>query len=725
MPRHALAIAIYTTVLTLLPAQQQARPQFKTDEVLVSARDGRSAQVKELIAAAHGSVMKTDSVSGLLRVKVPAGTATDLIAQWNEHADVAFAERNAIGYADYIPSDTHFGLQWHLQNSGQTGGTPGADIRAVDAWDVTTGSPNVVIAVLDSGIDSDHPDFAGRIDPNGYDFVYNDNDPEAVFPHGTLVSGALCANGDNGFGIAGVDWQCKLLPLQVLADDGTGNQFDVMAAINYCTTLPDVRVISMSLSFSYSGPAAASVLQSAHAAGMVIVASASNAGFGGADSHWPSSSPYTITVGATDTNDWRAVFSGTGAALDFVAPGTMIVTSQNDSSADTYAVASGCSMSVPLVSGITGLVFARAEQLGIARPTPEEVYDVLRAGARDQVGPASQDPPGRDNLFGHGRIDARLVIDAVASLSDCGDGAVGVGAGGPFDVLRVNGLSTANGLRTIPVPAGAPMAVSMDVPPSLPQPGPMPAVFVLAASATNGIPATPTTLPFGWGDMCFDPTAPSTFLTLVGIAPWTANTPPMPIGLMATLQAIIIDNAQGDIAVTNRVTYDPIPFPAPTIGGTSPAWPSPGDQVVLSGSGFQSGATVTINGTMITPTSIDATSLTFVAPANTSCDMVMSVDNPDGQSALTTYNRSPVISAVSPPAASAAGGSLIILMGQDLGTTTTPGSTVMIGGNQMAITLQGSGVIMGTLPPGTVGTAAIVITSPTGCTGTSSLIYTQ
>lgn len=571
MPKAALAIVLYSTFLTLLPAQEH-RPSFVAGEVLLSAKLGRSAQARQLIDAANCSVREVDAVSGVLRVTVPIGGEAQLIAQWSKHPDIVYAERNGLGYVDVIPNDTSFGLQWHLQNNGQTGGTPGADIRATDAWDVTTGSPNVVIAVLDSGIDTDHPDFVGRIHANAYDFVYDDNNPEAVNSHGTVVSGVLCANGNDSFGVTGVDWQCKLLPLQVINDTGQGNQFDLAQAINYTTTMPNVRVLSMSLSYSSAQQVLGNALQNAYAAGKVMIASASNTGLGGADVYYPSSSPYTITVGATENTDRRAGFSGTGAALDFVAPGTWIVTTQNDTQNDTYTIASGCSLSVPMVAGVVGLMFARAEQLGLQPPTPGQIFELLRAGALDQVGPASQDLPGRDDSFGYGRIDARLAVDAVAGLADCGNGSVGAGLGGPFDVLRLNGLAQVNGQRTIVVPAGAPITVSMDVPPRLPQPGSVPAIFVLAASAGDAASGTPTTLPFGWGQMCFDPTTPATFFTLAGIAPWSANTPPMPIGLTTTLQAIVMHNAHGDFAVSNRVTFNPQPFPAPTVSQVSPPW---------------------------------------------------------------------------------------------------------------------------------------------------------
>jgi hypothetical protein len=725
MSKTLFAILLYYILTPSLVGQGQ-QPEFCPGEVLLCPKPGRAGQARQLIDAENCSVREVDAVSGLLRVNVPVGKEAGLIAQWGKHPDVEYVERNAIGYADIIPNDTSFGIQWHLQNNGQTGGTVGADIRATDAWDLTTGSPNVVIAVLDSGIDSDHPEFAGRIDANAYDFVYNDNDPEAVFPHGTIVSGVLCANGNNGFGVAGVDWQCQLLPLQVIDDLGQGNQFDLIQAINYTTTLPNVHVLSMSLSYSYSGPSLANALQAAYAAGKIMIASASNTGFGGADNHSPSSSPYTISIGATDNTDLRAGFSGTGAALDFVAPGTFIVTTQNNTSANTYTSASGCSMAVPMVAGVLGLAFARAEQVGVPYPTQTTAYELLRAGALDQVGPASQDPPGRDDLFGHGRIDARLVLDAVPTvLFDCAAGRVGAGLGVPYDVLRINGQATVNGERTIAVPVGVPVTLSMDVPQSLPVPSPLPPLFVIAARAGGATSGLPTTLPFGWGVTCFDPMDPATILTLAGTAPWSVVTPPVPAGFTTTLQGVVLHTPQGDLAVTNQVSFDPVIFPAPVIDSIEPLWATQGTPVQLVGSGFLPGATILVSGQSISPTSVGASIVTFAAPASTSCDIAVTLLNPDGQADSGIFNATPVItSLILPLGAPAAGGTPIWIVGENLASNGATAPTVTIGGAPLTIIGSSRSVIMGYLPPGNIGPAAIIVTASSGCAGTDWITYT-
>lgn len=375
-------------------------------EILVRPVQEAAAPVLEALSSSRLKVMESDVFSGVLRVAVPVGEEDAWIAALSENGDVVYAERNGIGRGGLIPDDTSFGSQWHLQNTGQFGGTPGADIEAVGAWDITTGSSDILIAVLDTGIDSDHPDFVGRIDPDGMDFVNEDGNPEADHPHGTQVSGVMCANSDNDFGVAGVDWQCRLLPIKVLDQFNAGTTFDLAQGLNYVATQDDVHVVCMSL-INYPGNSTLTdALEVASNAGKILIACAGNGGIGNADVSFPGASPLTISIGATNRFDNRAGFSGTGSALDFVAPGDAIVTSAHGTSADTTSTVAGCSFATPITSGVVGLLLARAAALGLPPLDQSAVYALLQAGAEDQVGAANEDSPGPDNFFGEGRINA-------------------------------------------------------------------------------------------------------------------------------------------------------------------------------------------------------------------------------------------------------------------------------------------------------------------------------
>ena len=151
----------------------------------------------------------------------PAVSLADLQLQYQSSALVESADPNYWGEGGVIPNDTWYGNQWHHNNTGQFGGTPGADIESQSGWENSRGNSSVTVAVLDSGIDSDHPEFAGRI-VAGFDCVGEDANPEDDNGHGTLVTGLLAANADNGFAAAGVDHFCMIMPIKVLNANNSG-----------------------------------------------------------------------------------------------------------------------------------------------------------------------------------------------------------------------------------------------------------------------------------------------------------------------------------------------------------------------------------------------------------------------------------------------------------------------------------------------------------------------
>ncbi|MCA8948114.1 MAG: S8 family serine peptidase [Planctomycetes bacterium] len=717
---HRPSLLLSLLPLVLAPALA-AQGRFAAGDVLVRPRPGHAADVGAAVQAAGLEVAETDAISGVLRVSVPAGSEQRWVEELGALAAVDYAERNGLGGGGLVPNDTFFGEQWHLRNTGQSGGTPGADVRATAAWDVTTGSPGTVIAVLDTGIDSDHPDFLGRIAPGGFDFVNQDPDPEADHPHGSWVSGAMCANADNNFGVAGVDWQCMVLPVKVLNANNGGTVMDLAQALNYCATLPQVQVVSMSL-INYPGTQTlVNALQTAANAGKILISCAGNGGIGNADVSFPGASPLTISIGATTRTDFRAGFSGTGAALDFVAPGEDITTVAHGTSANSRAVVSGCSFATPITAGIVGLAIAQGAALNLPAFTQTEIYALLEAGARDQVGPPGEDTPGRDNYFGHGRLDARDVVDAVSNLVNCNNGTIGVGLGGPYDVVLVEGRSKTGAARTVTVPANVPFAISVEVPPSNPQPGPVPPFFLLWGVLGDQASMTPTQLPLNLGELCFDPAAPATFVQIAGVAPYTTTVPALPANFVASLQGAMLDSPQATIGITNLVTWDTQVAPPPVIASLTPTAPAPGVTIAINGTGFLPGAELRIAGALTPTLAVTSTQITFTSPAAVPCSTALSVTNPDSQAAQTPFNNPPAItSVVAAQGTPAAGGTQIVLVGSGFGA----GSTVTIGGNAMTTTLITPNAIVGTLPPGQVGPATIVVTSPYGCTGNGSLTYT-
>ena len=260
--------------------------------------------------------------------------------------DIEYAEPDYLVKASLTPNDSGYTNLWGLNNTGQSGGTADADIDAPEAWELTTGSSTVVIAVVDSGVNYNHPDLAANIwtntgetsctdgvdnDGNGYiddctgwDFVGNDNDPMDYYGHGTHVAGTIAATGNNSTGSTGVMWQARIMPLRFLGVSGNGSTSDAISAIIYATA-NGAHIINN----SWSGTSYSMSLKDAiDASPAVVVCAAGNENKNNDTTpSYPSSydSANIISVAATDRNDARAWFSNYGAtAVDIGAPGVSI-----------------------------------------------------------------------------------------------------------------------------------------------------------------------------------------------------------------------------------------------------------------------------------------------------------------------------------------------------------------------------------------------------------------
>ncbi|MBZ0268294.1 S8 family serine peptidase [bacterium] len=412
--RSAPAILLSSLVLfSLVPSGGRAAipAPHRPGEIIVRFRDAVPADHHEAIHRSMGAELVRPLARGafdLVRIDDDAALESR-IAAYEGRSDVEFAHPNWMGRGGLVPNDTYFGDQWHHRNTGQFGGTPGADIESVDGWDVSTGSA-VVVALLDSGIDSDHPEFAGRILP-GFDFVNNDADPEDDEGHGTLCAGLLAANADNAFGVAGVNHQCMILPVKVLDADNNGAISWFVDGLDYAVAQA-ADVVSMSL-IDYPGAAAIRTsLLNAQDAGVILVACAGNGGIGNADVSWPGASPRTISIGATTNTDWRAFYSGTGTKLDYVAPGDNVITVAYADPADNTWFFSGCSAATPVAAGIVSVLKAILPAM-----TQQQTRAFLTAGAEDLVGDPVEDTPGFDEYMGDGRLNLDASIDAMLAAT--------------------------------------------------------------------------------------------------------------------------------------------------------------------------------------------------------------------------------------------------------------------------------------------------------------------
>ncbi len=361
---------------------------YVPDEILVRFKDTASQSVR---AAAHGrlkgaSVKRFRSPAGLERVKLPRGVSLDQALRfYRADRDVLYAEPNYIVEKFGTPNDPLFPSQWNLRNTGQNGGNPGADIKAVEAWDITTGSHNVVVAVIDSGVDYTHQDLAANMwrneadcnnngiddDGNGYiddchgiDTVNNDSDPMDDNNHGTHVAGIIGAVGNNALGIVGVVHAVKVMACKFIGADGFGTVADAIECLDYVKMMKNrgVNIIASNASWGslvYSQALSDAVSAQLTAGILFIAAAPSGLANNDVAPAYPSSLylPNVISVAATEHQDCKSSFSRFGErTIHLGAPGENILST---TIGGTYSIYSGTSMPAPHVTGTAVLLKAQ------------------------------------------------------------------------------------------------------------------------------------------------------------------------------------------------------------------------------------------------------------------------------------------------------------------------------------------------------------------------------
>ncbi|MCK4772373.1 MAG: S8 family serine peptidase, partial [Candidatus Latescibacteria bacterium] len=309
----------------------------------------------------------------------------------------------APNYPFYTPNDPLFFEQWYLDQSSD------ADIDMPEAWEIIRSALFVPVAVLDTGVDSEHPDLKEALLP-GWDFVNNDSDPSDDEGHGSNVTGLLGAIGGNGKGIAGVAFRTSIIPVKIL-DSNLFGYYSWWASGLYHAAELGARVINISAGGEAYSQALHNAVQYAHDRGAVIFAAMMNTD--NDTLHYPAAFTETIAVGATNHNDERAspfVWGGGssfGNHIDLVAPGDRLLSTYPGGS---YASYSGTSQATPLASGVAALMIQLDSDL-----SPEDIRSILRETADDQVGRPTEDIPGFDIYHGAGRLNAEVALAHVAS----------------------------------------------------------------------------------------------------------------------------------------------------------------------------------------------------------------------------------------------------------------------------------------------------------------------
>jgi len=314
----------------------------------------------------------------------------DVINELRMDEHVLNVEENKKLKLHSAPNDPMYSMQWGLE-----------EIMAEEGWSLASSAKKtVVVAVIDSGIDVNHPDLKNRIASGGYNFILNNSNVYDINGHGTEVSGVIAAETNNKAGIAGVagNLEIKILPLQTAYYNGYSDLVNIIKAIDYAIK-ENVDVINLSMGSTESSEIEKDAIQEAIDSGIVVVASAGNDGISSYE--YPASYDNVISVGSISKNSTWSKFSNYNNKLDVVAPGEDIYTCERGGK---YISCSGTSFSAPMVSGVAAILKAIDSSL-----TPNEIDNIIKTSAIDQG------PTGRDNYYGYGTIN---LYNAVKKITD-------------------------------------------------------------------------------------------------------------------------------------------------------------------------------------------------------------------------------------------------------------------------------------------------------------------
>lgn len=392
----------------------------------------------EIIQAINPSVTTESLPGGINRIFIlhlnKKEKVEEIKVQLEENSEIEYVEFDYIGYGGgkkalmdiennfMVPNDPNFSTQWGLRNTGQSFsgsvGIPGIDIRAVDAFDLTTGSDKIKVAVLDTGIPLNHPEFTGRL-LQGYDYANNDNNPTDDQGHGTNVSSIIGAKGNNSSLMAGLNWNCKIIPVKVIDQNNFGYYSWWVSGITYAVN-NGAKVLNMSVGGNSYSSALYDAATYAYSNGRIIVACMMNENSN--VTYYPAGFNNVISIGAINNKGNRAVpfcwggGSSYGPHIDFCAPGDWILGLDyaNQNNVNYWC---GTSQATPMVTGTISLMLSLDSNL-----TFQQIYNILKNTARDRIGPANEDSLGFDSYFGWGLIDLKAALNQLTGIeSDAND----------------------------------------------------------------------------------------------------------------------------------------------------------------------------------------------------------------------------------------------------------------------------------------------------------------
>lgn len=381
-------------------------PPFVPGILIVGYEKGSPPRLMDLPReagmAARGQELQALNALNIVKISVPVGQEEQIRQELLQNPDVRYVEMDYLVYAQLIPNDP----RWPEQYGPQA-------VNAPEAWDITTGSDDIVLAVIDSGIDSRHPEFSSRL-VRGYDFIDDDGTPQDDCGHGTHVAGIAAATGNNGRGIAGIDWHAKVMPIRVIHDTGascSGPTSGLASGIIYAVE-HGAKVINLSVGLA---PGAFSqtledAVTYAYQQGVAVFAAAGN--YGSTSLLHPASAQHAMAVGAANRSlSDKASFSNASnqpGQRMVVAPGVNILSTtpnhsflyEESGTTRNYGILSGTSMAAPHASGAATLLASLP-----MFDTPDKIYQAITATALD-IGPED----GWDRNTGYGLLQIELAM---------------------------------------------------------------------------------------------------------------------------------------------------------------------------------------------------------------------------------------------------------------------------------------------------------------------------
>lgn len=306
--------------------------------VIVQFKEGTPAETRASTMAAHG-LSQTGEIYGtdVLVLQGNGKSTAALVKALSNNPNVEYAEPDYIASIDWTPNDTSWSSQWGPKK-----------VSAPAAWDVTRGSSSIIIAVVDTGVDLNHPDLSSKMKP-GYDFVNGDSTAQDDNGHGTHVAGIAAAISNNSRGIAGMCPNCSILPVKVLNSAGSGSYSGIASGIRWAADR--AHVINLSLGGTSGSTALSDAVNYANSKGRTLACAAGNSNTSAAS--YPAYYSACIAVASTDSNDYKSSFSNYGSWVDASAPGSSIYATYWN---DTYKTLNGTSMAAPHVAGLAGLL---------------------------------------------------------------------------------------------------------------------------------------------------------------------------------------------------------------------------------------------------------------------------------------------------------------------------------------------------------------------------------